>query len=397
MDLNNARNLSNYPGIFSGETPIRGRIKESNVRNPENIEHETLLSKMLEEGLPVQATSNDVREVVRFLRNKPSGLSFAEILSFEPRRIFEPRKIEAYEYWGIIRREGERVKLTDLGDKLSEIVASENEIFERILSSVPIYVEIIKWINHQKIKLVTHPDINEFFSRLHQQNHSIKISEAEVVSFFSICHGAELGVATVGKRGQPARLKIDSQRIEEFLFLNKTGSRLNKFKSDSSAVSHYSINGNSNGSKSSVIQQVYLSGAFGSEIVENLYEALELADFESVAAYEVEKDDHLQSGRLQKMQICQAGVIIINDRDCSSELSDKTEIDDARLTEITAAAGLFNWRVVIIWNNSFPVPEYLQSYNLQLLVNTQNNLKISFQTVKLLKEMRSRRTVQTDA
>ncbi len=396
MDLQDARNLSIYSGTFSGENSRGAEIEESNAGNPENIEHEFLLSKWFDEGLPVQATSNDAREVVRFLRNKPSGLSSAEILSSEPRRIFESRKIDAYEYWGIILREGDRVKLTSLGDKLSQIVASENEIFERILSSVPIYVEIIKWIDHQKIKLVTHPDVIEFFSRLHAQHHSIKMSEAEIVSFFSICHGAELGVATVGKRGQPARLKIDPKRIEEFLSLNQTRGKLNKIRSNSSAVSNYSINGNSSGSKSSIIQRVYLSGASSSEIVENLSEALELADFETVDANEVEKDDQLQSGRLQKMQICQAGIIFINDHDCSSDLNDITEIDDTRLTEITAAAGLFNWRVIIIWNSAFPIPEYLQIYNLQLLVNTPNNIKIGFQTVKMLKEMRCQRINQTD-
>ncbi len=344
----------------------------------------------------MQATSNDAREVVRFLRNKPSGISFAEFLSSEPRRIFEPRKIDAYEYWGIIQREGDRVKLTGLGDKLSQIVASENEIFERILSSVPTYVEIIKWIDHQKLQLVTYPDIRDFLSRVQQKHLSTRMSEAEIVSFFSICHGAELGVATVGKRGQPARLKIDSQRIEEFLFLNKTGGKLSKRKSNSSADSNYSINGNSSSSGTSKIQRIYISGSPGSEIAGNLCEVLELADFESVVANEVEKDDQLQSGRLQKMQICQAGIIFINDQDCSSGSNGKTEIDETRLTEITAAAGLFNWRVIIIWNNAFPQPEYLQSYNLQVLVNTPNDLTILFQTVKLLKELRCPRVDQTN-
>ncbi len=390
MDLQDVRNSSMYSGPFSGEHSREERIEKTNGRNPENIEHETLLSKRFDEGLPVQATSNDAREVVRCLRNKPSGISFAEILSFEPRRIFEPRKIDAYEYWGIIQREKERVKLTDLGEKLSEIVASENAIFERILLSVPIYVEIIKWIDNQKIKLVTHPDVIDFLGR-HHPKHPIRMSEAEIVSFFSICHGAELGVATVGKRGQPARLKIDLQRIKDFLSVDKSRGKLSEIK----VISPTASNGNSS-SSSSMIQRVYLSGTAGSEIVDELCDALDLADFENVTANEVEKDDHLQSARLHKMQACQAGVIFISDYDCTSDANGKTEIDDARLTEITAAAGLFNWKVIIIWNSAFPMPEYFEGYNLQLLVNTPNNSKISFQTVRLLKEMKCGRLDQTD-
>jgi hypothetical protein len=88
------------------------------------------------------------------------------------------------------------------------------------------------------------------------------------------------------------------------------------------------------------------------------------------------------------MHLCQAGVIIINDQDCFSGATKKTEIKADRLTEITAAAGLFNWRIVIIWNSAFAIPDYLQSYNLQLLINTTDNFKVSYQTVKLLKEMK---------
>lgn len=388
MDLQDARNLSRYSSGFSGESAARARVEDSNFGEPENTETNNPLSKLFGESLPVQATSNDAREVVRFLRNKPSGLSFAEILSSEPRRIFEPRKIDAYEHWGIIQREGERVRLTDLGGRLSEIVASENGIFEEVLSSIPIYVEIIKWIDRQKIKLVTHPDINDFFTQLQQKGQYIKISEAEVVSFFSICHAAELGVATVGKRGQPARLRVDSKRIEEFLSGNKPQPKTIKFNFNQRAASTYTVNGQDNYSKSSIIQRVYISGALDTEIAENLYGALELADFESVVFSEDEKDDHLQSGRLQKMHLCQAGVIIINDEDCFSDSNQKTEIKNERLTEITAAAGLFNWRIVIIWNSQFPIPDYLQSYNLQLLINGSDNFKISYQTVKLLKEMK---------
>jgi hypothetical protein len=388
MDLQDAHNLSRYSSGFSGESAARARIEDSDFEEPENTETKNSLSKLFGESLPVLATSNDAREVVRFLRNKPSGLSFAEILSLEPRRIFEPRKIEAYESWGIIQREGERIKLTALGNKLSEMVASENEIFEEVLSSIPIYVEIIKWIDRQKIKLVTHPDINDFFTQLQQKGQYIKISEAEVVSFFSICHAAELGVATVGKRGQPARLRVDSRRIEEFLSGDKSKPKAVKFNFNQRASSPYSLNGQENYPKSSIIQRVYISGAPDTKIAENLYGALELADFESIIFNEDEKDDYLQSGRLQKMHLCQAGVIIINDEDCFSDSNEKTVIKSERLTETTAAAGLFNWRIVIIWNSELPIPDYLQSYNLQLLVNDSDNFKLSYQTVKLLKEMK---------
>src|SRR5215203_5557557 len=41
--------------------------------------------------------------------------------------------------------------------------------------------------------------------------------EAVIVSFFSLCHAAELGTATVGKRGQPARLSVRLDQLKAFL------------------------------------------------------------------------------------------------------------------------------------------------------------------------------------
>jgi hypothetical protein len=394
MNLHHNQNLNKFSRILPEKKSSFSEFEDEASEEQIEAKLNGFSEKPYGESLPVQATSNDVREIVRFFKDKPSGLSFVEVLNSEPRRIFEPRKMGAYEYWGIIERSGERLTLTALGNKLAEIVASERAIFEEVISSVPVYVEIIKWINNQNLKIITHPDITEFFIELQKEKKYVNISEAEVVSFFSLCHAAELGVATVGKRGQPARLRIELKRIEEFLSQNKSGRRPTSVKASPSFSSEPA--NRVNGHQVSEIGRVYVSVAPQSEIAESISSALELADFESVVFSRSEDDDYLQSEKLHKMRVCQAGIIIINDQDCHADFSGKTEINAERLTEITAAAGLFNWRVVIVWNSLLPIPEYLESYSLHLLVNTTEDFKTSYEAVKLLKNMKYQLVKQAD-
>src|SRR4051794_28543081 len=64
-----------------------------------DVEAIDLTLEISDTTLPILATGNDIREVVRYLKNKSSGVTFIEAMNAEPRRIFDARKIAAYEFW----------------------------------------------------------------------------------------------------------------------------------------------------------------------------------------------------------------------------------------------------------------------------------------------------------
>ena len=66
------------------------------------------------EGLPMLATAGDVREVVRLLKRKAGGITIIEGMD-AIKRVFDPRKVAAYEYWGLVTRKGDRLSLSALG------------------------------------------------------------------------------------------------------------------------------------------------------------------------------------------------------------------------------------------------------------------------------------------
>ena len=78
------------------------------------------------ETLPVLATATDVREVIRFLKHHPEGITTVQAMDAFRKRIFDARKVSAYEFWKILLKDGERLKLAPLGWELAQVSQSRS-------------------------------------------------------------------------------------------------------------------------------------------------------------------------------------------------------------------------------------------------------------------------------
>ncbi|MGH9935805.1 MAG: hypothetical protein ACREAM_06130, partial [Blastocatellia bacterium] len=96
-------------------------------------------------SLPALATASDVREAVMFLKRRPEGMTIVKAMSFEQRRLFDARKIEAYEYWGFIHKTGERIRLSPRGQQLARRIESEAGAFGRVLREIAPYRAALEW------------------------------------------------------------------------------------------------------------------------------------------------------------------------------------------------------------------------------------------------------------
>ena len=212
--MNLQRNIAKPNPTFTAvprETPIR--INSGQTLPSDPIEDQR--------SLPVLATANDAREFVRLLSRKPFGLSIVEAMSAEPKRIFEQRKIAAYEFWGFIKRVDDRLHLTELGREFAARIAPEGEIFATVLRLQPLYREALRHFHEQDAKVITRTEVVAYWRNYHRalwlSERDERDMEATIVTFFSLCHAADLGTATVGKRGQLARLRIDPARLRSFI------------------------------------------------------------------------------------------------------------------------------------------------------------------------------------
>ncbi|HEX8338614.1 MAG TPA: hypothetical protein VF621_17980, partial [Pyrinomonadaceae bacterium] len=114
------------------------------------------------EALPALATPGDLREAVRYLERRPAGVTLTAALADAKRRVFEPRKVEAYESWGFVARRGERLLLTGLGREFARTLEPETRAYRSLLDSNPLYRAALEWVCRQGFDIVTYGDVATF-------------------------------------------------------------------------------------------------------------------------------------------------------------------------------------------------------------------------------------------
>ena len=339
-------------------------------------------------NLPILATANDLREVVKFFKNKPQGVSVIEMTSAEPRRVFDARKIAAYEFWGILTRADERFQLTPLGEELAKNTEVECEIHRRILRSVAAYRRAVEWIFNQRLKIATYLDVANFWQfsgeELHLSPQMGENIEAVIVSFFSLCHAAELGTATVGKRGQPARLSVRLDQMKAFL----DGANEPATETLSPTVFTQKSVFRFDNVSSENLTTVYISAGRRERESAHLRAALELADFDGLALDSGEfENGFLPDEQRAAMKQCQAAIFLLDEADCHAK-DGKIMLRCDRITEISVAQALFGERVILLWNSPAEMPAVFSQTGFNAMSGDVSDWETNVRLVRCLKSLK---------
>jgi hypothetical protein len=322
-------------------------------------------------NLPIFATANDVREVVRFLDKRPQGITIVEAINADQRRIFEPRKISAYEFWGIICRTGERLRLSSLGHELARKLEPETRVYRRVLSNIRLYRSVLEWLYQQSLQLVTHLNIAAYWQDYHAETvgrYDDKSLEGHVVCFFHLCQAAGLGLVTLGKRGQLTRLRIERDELEEYLIAGTFADSAEpaiedeRTKLDEQSLTNTGARGQAPIAETSRAEKmrVFISTGRETKLVPQLRAALDLAD---IACLAVERETvgvtALPADIFRAMRECDAALMVLNDDDFKSEEGGRILPVESLLIEIGAAFALYGRRVILMHEGQLPVPASL--------------------------------------
>ncbi len=160
---------------------------------------------------PRLATANDVRELVQYLKRNPEGVNLYDVPQPLKKRIFYPTKIAAYESWGVVNVRRDRIALTLLGWEFARSLEPEARAYRDLIKGTALYRGALTWIQQYDIDLLTQDDLANYW----QNNYSWALGCSDekevasvVITFFHLCQAAELGTLTIGKRGQPGRLRV---------------------------------------------------------------------------------------------------------------------------------------------------------------------------------------------
>lgn len=358
----------------------------------EDIRTETVLS------LPVMVSPNDIRVVTQYLKKKPDGVSIKDAARNIKKQMLGPEKLASYESLGIISKADDKLKLSELGRELAKRLESETEVFRRVLDSIEPYRGALEWAFRHDAETIVINDIISFWINNFPEalgSGSSQTIKSQVVSFFHLCHAAELGIITIGKRGHPDRLRLDRRELRnhiETLVIPAPG--------EQDFLSHGHERGSSNTSpkehpgeavsmsmkSGTQSPKVYISSRRRDEFVAKVQMGLELANITSIVRTRIEADGLLGvENAYEAMSQCNAAIIILSDADYKK--NDKEhELKECVIIEIGVARVLYNRRLVLLRESRLPAPNYLKDYAQYEYVDDQLTWDTGVQILRTLKD-----------
>ncbi|MBV8857240.1 MAG: hypothetical protein JOZ02_09945 [Acidobacteria bacterium] len=314
--------------------------------------------------LPVLATPGDLREAVQYLKRKPTGVSVVEALADARRRVFEPRKVAAYEAWGMVARRGERLLLTQRGREFARTLEPETRAYRVLLDSNSLYRAALAWIHRQGLDLVTYADVAAFlkedFGPLLAAG-GAKGAEEGVVCFFHLCQAAELGTLTIGKRGQPARMRVERDCLGEYVEgrdVTRGATRGREEEGEPSSEDEEF------GAPPSEACLFISYGGQPAHVVAQLRTVFELAGIKSHACERAPREGPavlVADEAAEVMRRCDAALVLLSEEDCRPDGTGAPAVSQRALVEIGAASVLYERRVLLLLDAPAELPAGLAS------------------------------------
>lgn len=329
--------------------------------------------------LPIMTSSEDVEKIVSYLKTKATGATKSDIKSVIEDKYADNRKLNAYETWGFITRNGGNIKLTERGRKFSR--ASEDgkrKIYRKILKEVNPYNMALEWMFHQNIEKLTNIEVAAHWhehcpEELGSDNETT--IKKQVVCLFKIAEAAGIGSYTLGRGGKSTRIQVDQDKLGQLIaekgLAAKSEESIDDQESDEEEKQVEEQEESTeeitepvetkDGQKEKQEDKVFISHGKNKEIVDQIKMMLEFADLEYEIATEEETTAiPVPEKVMSSMRNCNAAVICVTADEDSKTENGEYFVNQNVLIEIGAAFVLYDKRVVLVWDERLPVPSNLQ-------------------------------------
>ncbi len=332
--------------------------------------------------LPIIASYEDALQIVQFLKTKATGSTIEDAKAVIDKKYLDARKINAYIIWGLITRSGEKIKLTELGKRLSRINETEYpEVFTEVLKSIEPYHCALEWLFYQKdMEQVTNVDIASYWyetKKFGMDAVNENTLKDMAVCYFRICEAAGIGKLFIGRRGQATRLEINRNQLGQYIG-GSTLSQTQTVTNDSlSEEGNYEENSEPPSLQLNTIPndtavqsmtnitddaiKIFISHGKNMEIVEQIKTLIDLANLDYEVVVETETAAiPIPDKVFGAMRRCNSAVICV-----SADENDKKEdgtysINQNVLIEIGSAFVLYDKKVILVWDKRINIPSNLQ-------------------------------------
>lgn len=361
-------------------------------------------------ALPNLVTIEDIDDLVSYLKTKPAGATINEAKKVIRKQILDHRKMPAYDSWGIIKRDGDLLKLADRGWHLARNTRPRHVVFQDIIKSNQAYSSVLEWAFHSGLDEVSSVDAgahwHEHFPEVLGTSEEKGIKE-RVNCFFRLCEAANLGKLTIGRRGQTTRLALSKDNLELFV-----GAGLPQAEEEAPEETVQEVEPIKRDEGLDVAQEyppeqpsripeeeqtpkreqvrVFISHGKNLELVEQVETMLGIAEIPyELAISEETSAIPVPEKVFNSMRKCNAAVIVVSvDEEPHEGLV--PAINQNVLIEIGAAFVLYNKKVILLWDKRIPVPSNLQGLYRSEFEGDELSWKSGMKMMKALKDFQAK-------
>jgi predicted nucleotide-binding protein len=324
-------------------------------------------------SLPVRATLDDIRDVGRYLSNKPTGATAAEIKRVLPKNS-DTRKMAALKYWNLVEEVDGRITATSRGRAVGKNAEAElKNVARSIITEIEPYKAVTERAADRQDEVWTAADVGSYWHEHFRSECSAsdEVLNEQAVCFFQLIEGAGLGKIVIGRKGSPTRIEFDLDVVQEFV-----GLQLNTNAEESSVLPQpTATRAMDTASESSVPEQivgckliressrrVYISRhedlALGNQLKE-------LVTVIKLIPVTVDNQEFLSRDTIKRivenMRSCEAGIIHITGNHVVSNEDGKSirTANETALIEAGAAMALYVDKFVLLVRNDVELPKEL--------------------------------------
>lgn len=325
-------------------------------------------------SLPIRTTVTDIEAVCSYLATKPTGASAVEAKAVLDGKVLDGRKLSALKFWSLIDDNGGKMRLTEAGRRLAKDKGARRaDVLREVISAVPPYAAVVERSVHKGEFTIT---ATEVAAHWHQHfraevSDNDKILNDQAVCFFQLAEGADLGVLTIGRKGQPTRFDFDENTARTFVENGAAGAdsiatgetlpEVAPVVDTASAIKGAEIT--TPGKSSSKGNRIFITHGKNRKILEQVKEIVAYGKFEPVVAEEHETPAKpVPEKVLDDMRSCQAAIIHVSSEGVLKDKEGKEQplLNGNVLIEIGAAMALYGKQFILLVEEGVKLPSNLQ-------------------------------------
>jgi Predicted nucleotide-binding protein containing TIR-like domain len=310
--------------------------------------------------LPVRTGLADIDAICGYLIAKPADVSLAELIN---EKALDRRTLSALRLWGLIEGAGAKLRLSERGRLLArDKGANRATALREVVAAIAPYGSVIARAVQRNEMIVRSAEVASHWHQHFRADARLGILNQQIVCFFRVAEGADLGRLVVGRKGQHTRFELAEDDARAFI--DGADIATSQWTDGDGSGAEETAAREHGGLKPRALSRgnrVFITHRMNKKIVEQVKELVAFGKFDPVVAQDRQTAQPFPRDLMDEMRGCDTAVIHVG--------ADGLRFDDGRndeprisgdvLIEIGAAMALFGRNFILLVEDGVTLPANL--------------------------------------